>query len=141
METIVSAADSAFRWLVGMGDGRSSYALTRWVFLRALGVIYLIAFVSLWVQVKGLIGSQGILPAPQYLQSLRGYLGPERYRLVPTRANGSPAFGAYVQAPDGSHRATGLFTITPAGDRICALSRFETGDLAWFGLPLSLPQP
>ncbi len=62
----------------------STYAVTRWVFLRALGVIYLIAFVSLWVQVKGLIGSQGILPAQQYLHMLRNYVGPERYRLAPT---------------------------------------------------------
>jgi len=62
----------------------STFTLTRWVFLRALGVIYLIAFVSLWVQVKGLIGSHGILPAQQYLHMLRNYVGPERYRLAPT---------------------------------------------------------
>ena len=62
----------------------STYALTRWVFLRALGVIYLIAFVSLWVQVKGLLGSHGILPAQPYLHMLRTYVGPERYRLAPT---------------------------------------------------------
>ena len=65
-------------------EGRPTYTLTRWVFLRALGVIYLIAFVSLWVQVQGLIGSGGILPAREYLDALRGSLGPERYRLVPT---------------------------------------------------------
>jgi len=84
METVMSAVESACQWLVGAADGRSTYALTRWVFLRALGVIYLIAFLSLWVQVKGLIGSQGILPAAQYLQALRVHVGPERYRLAPT---------------------------------------------------------
>src|SRR5712691_11884230 len=84
LERLLAAVDSLFAWLVGSGDGRSTYAVTRWVFLRALGVIYLIAFVSLWVQVKGLIGTQGILPAHQYLQALKGYLGPERYRVVPT---------------------------------------------------------
>ncbi len=72
-----------FEWLVGTSGG-ASYALTRWVFLRALGVIYLVAFVSLWVQVRGLIGSGGILPAAQYLDTIRTYVGPERYRLVPT---------------------------------------------------------
>ena len=81
---LVTQVDSWAQWLVGSADGRSTYAVTRWVFLRALGVIYLIAFVSLWVQVKGLLGTQGILPAQQYLQMLRGYVGPERYRLAPT---------------------------------------------------------
>src|SRR5438132_1226036 len=84
LERLVAQVDSWSQWLVGSADGRSTYALTRWVFLRALGVIYLIAFVSLWVQVKGLLGTQGILPAQQYLQVLRGYVGPERYRLAPT---------------------------------------------------------
>jgi hypothetical protein len=81
---LVAQVDSWSQWLVGSADGRSSYAVTRWVFLRALGLVYLIAFASFWVQVKGLIGSQGILPAEQSLQALKGYLGSERYRLVPT---------------------------------------------------------
>jgi RNA polymerase sigma-70 factor (ECF subfamily) len=32
-----------------------------------------------------------------------------------------------------------LFVLTLAGDRICALTRFESSVLAWFGLPRSLP--
>jgi RNA polymerase sigma-70 factor (TIGR02960 family) len=59
--------------------------------------------------------------------------------LVPTRANGQPAFGSYLRVPSGPRPATGLITITLAGDRICATSRFEASVLAWFGLPLSLP--
>ncbi len=59
--------------------------------------------------------------------------------LVPTRANGHPAFGAYLRVPSGPRPATGLITITLAGDRICATSRFETSVFPWFGLPLSLP--
>jgi RNA polymerase sigma-70 factor (TIGR02960 family) len=59
--------------------------------------------------------------------------------LVPTRANGQPAFGAYVSGPSGVRQATGLITITIAGDRICATSRFESSVLPWFGLPRSLP--
>ncbi|WP_377266945.1 sigma-70 family RNA polymerase sigma factor [Peterkaempfera sp. SMS 1(5)a] len=62
-----------------------------------------------------------------------------QYSLVPTRANGQPAFGAYVRRPDGTRHATGLFALTLAGDRICAMTRFETGVFAWMGLPLSLP--
>jgi RNA polymerase sigma-70 factor (ECF subfamily) len=60
-------------------------------------------------------------------------------RLVPTRANGQPAFGAYVNVPSGAWSATGLITITITGDQISATSRFESSVLPWFGLPLSLP--
>jgi hypothetical protein len=58
-----------------------------------------------------------------------------RVELVPTRANGQPAFGAYLRTPSGSRPATGLITITCAGDRICATSRFEPSVFPWFGLP------
>ena len=81
---IAGMVESWSQWLVGASDGRSTYAITRWIFLRGLGLIYLIAFASLWVQVKGLIGSQGILPAEQSLQALKAYLGPDRFRVVPT---------------------------------------------------------
>ena len=59
--------------------------------------------------------------------------------LVPTRANGQPAFGAYLLSPEGSRQASGLFAITLAGDRVCSLTRFETDVFAWFGLPMTLP--
>jgi RNA polymerase sigma-70 factor (TIGR02960 family) len=62
-----------------------------------------------------------------------------RYSLVPTRANGQPAFGAYVLGPDGARRATGLFVLTLAGERISVLTRFENTEFARFGLPMSLP--
>src|SRR5207249_4268417 len=66
----LAGVDEFSRWLVGAADGKSSYELTRWVFLRALGVIYLIAFLSLWPQLRGLIGPQGILPAQALLAVL-----------------------------------------------------------------------
>jgi RNA polymerase sigma-70 factor (TIGR02960 family) len=62
-----------------------------------------------------------------------------RFDLVPTRANGQPAFGAYLRAPDGIRRGTGLYVLGLAGDRISALIRFEASVLPWFGLPRSLP--
>ncbi|GAA1287103.1 RNA polymerase sigma factor [Planotetraspora silvatica] len=62
-----------------------------------------------------------------------------RFDLVPTRANGQPAFGAYLRAPTGIRHGTGLFVLTLAGDRICAMTRFENSVLPWFGLPRSLP--
>jgi hypothetical protein len=62
-----------------------------------------------------------------------------RFDLVPTRANGQPAFGAYLAVAGGTRYGIGLFVLTLAGDRICALTRFENTMLPWFGLPRSLP--
>jgi RNA polymerase sigma-70 factor (TIGR02960 family) len=62
-----------------------------------------------------------------------------RFHLVATRANGQPAFGAYLRAPTGTRHGIGLFVLTLTGDRICAMTRFENGVLPWFGLPRSLP--
>jgi RNA polymerase sigma-70 factor (ECF subfamily) len=61
-----------------------------------------------------------------------------RFDLIPTRANGQPAFGTYLRGADGISHGVGLITLTLAGDRICALSRFEKSLLAPFGLPRSL---
>jgi RNA polymerase sigma-70 factor (TIGR02960 family) len=63
-----------------------------------------------------------------------------RHDLVPTRANGQPAFGIYLRAPTGGTRhGTGLVVLTLTRDRICAMTRFESSVLPWFGLPQSLP--
>jgi RNA polymerase sigma-70 factor (ECF subfamily) len=62
-----------------------------------------------------------------------------RFSLVPTRANGQPAFGAYISAPDGHRHGAGVFVLTLAGERICALTRFESSCLPWFDLPRMLP--
>ncbi len=62
-----------------------------------------------------------------------------RYRLVPARANGQPAFGVYLRDPvtDIAH-AFGLLVITLAGDRISAITRFDNAALARVGLPRTL---
>ena len=62
-----------------------------------------------------------------------------RFDLVPTRANGQPAFGAYLRGPTGIRHGTGLVVLTLTGDRISAMTRFDNGVLPWFGLPRSLP--
>ena len=46
-----------------------------------------------------------------------------RTELVPTRANGQPAFGTYLRAPGGISHGTGLYVLTLIGDRICAMTR------------------
>ena len=72
------------RWFWGTHTERTMFYLSRWLFLRGLGCIYLIAFLSLWVQIHGLVGSNGILPAGQYLEAVRQQIGTEGYYLVPT---------------------------------------------------------
>ena len=62
-----------------------------------------------------------------------------RFDLVPTRANGQPAFGAYLRTPTGISHGVGLFVLALAGDRTCAMTRFDNGVLPGFGLPRSLP--
>jgi RNA polymerase sigma-70 factor (TIGR02960 family) len=62
-----------------------------------------------------------------------------RVDLVPTRANGQLAFGAYLRAPTGIRHGAGLFVLTLSGDRISAFTRFDNNVLPWFGLPRSLP--
>ena len=61
-----------------------------------------------------------------------------RYDLVPTRANGQPAFATYLRT-DGIRRGTGLLVLTITGDQISAVTRFDNSALPWFGLPRSLP--
>jgi lipase maturation factor 1 len=56
------------------------------VFLALLGLCYLAAFASLGVQLPGLIGSEGLLPAAGLLQAAGERLGPSRYWLLPSLA-------------------------------------------------------
>ncbi|GAG25841.1 unnamed protein product, partial [marine sediment metagenome] len=70
---------------------KPTYRISSTLFLRGLGVIYLIAFFSLWIQVDGLIGTDGILPAKNYLERVAGYYETQSptqspYREVPTLA-------------------------------------------------------
>ncbi|MDQ6693864.1 MAG: lipase maturation factor family protein [Chloroflexota bacterium] len=65
---------------------RHEYVLTRWLFLRGLGLVYLFAFGSLGTQILGLVGSRGILPASAYLHSVASSGNPNTFWLVPTLA-------------------------------------------------------
>ena len=77
-------ASAVTRLLWGNDVRRPTYFWARRWFLRALGTIYLIAFVSLWVQVNGLVGSDGMSPANQFLPAVRAQIGPDAYALLPT---------------------------------------------------------
>jgi predicted DCC family thiol-disulfide oxidoreductase YuxK len=58
-----------------------TFNIASWLFLRTLGVVYLIAFASFAVQAAGLIGSRGISPVAEFLHSLREYYGPAYWQL------------------------------------------------------------
>jgi RNA polymerase sigma-70 factor (TIGR02960 family) len=91
-------------------------------------------------------------PEPQEYQgreAIAGFLrsrgiAPEqpRMRLVPTRANGQPAFAYYFDDPHaGVARAAGFFVLSLRGEEIVELTRFGgEGVLPYFGLPRTLPQ-
>jgi len=80
---------------------------------------------------------EGREPAARFCAAI--FRAGRRFDLVPTRANGQPAFGAYLRGPDGISHGVGLYVLTLSGDRICAMTRFENGVFGRFGLPRSLP--
>lgn len=71
-------------FIVQRDPQRQKYYLSRWLFLRGLGIVYLVAFASLLFQLPGLIGENGILPASTYLQGIQEQLGTSGYFLFPT---------------------------------------------------------
>jgi hypothetical protein len=75
--------------------GVPTHLIARWLFLRALGAIYFSAFFSLLFQVRGLIGSHGILPAAPYLETLRPQ-GALRFWYAPTLLWIHPSDGMIV---------------------------------------------
>lgn len=72
------------RWLFDSRYGPAGRLVPRWIFLRALALIYFSAFYSLLVQIKGLIGPHGILPAGGYLAAVADELGWSRYWFAPS---------------------------------------------------------
>ena len=77
-------ASAITRLLWGENVRAPTYFWARRWFLTALGLIYLIAFVSLWTQIHGLIGSKGILPIEIYLANAKAQIGISAVSLLPT---------------------------------------------------------
>jgi len=88
----------ALRWIFDSEHGASGRLLPRWIFLRALGLIYYSAFFSLIFQIRGLIGPHGILPAGEYLQALAERFGHVGYWYAPT----------LLWLSNGPHMVTGI---------------------------------
>ena len=61
-----------------------TFAISSWLFLRLLGVVYLLAFASYWVQLPGLNGAKGILPAPEFFDRVREILGDAGFLQFPS---------------------------------------------------------
>ena len=84
---------------------------------------------------------QGADAIGQFLSTVPAGGALERFRLVPTRANGQPAFGCYLRdqhAPIA--HAYGLMVLTLRGDRVAAITGFpDTSVFRSFGLPRTLP--
>ena len=80
-----SAPASAIGRLFDSRQGFRDRLLPRWLFLRALGLIYFSGFFSLVFQIRGLIGPEGILPAGPYLNQVAQSLGRlQRFWYAPT---------------------------------------------------------
>lgn len=91
---IADGPKTLIRKLFSSEYGASDRLLPRWLFLRAMGLIYFSAFYSLVFQIRGLIGPQGILPAGDYLQAIsRSAVAHARFWYVPSLlwiSSGSP---------------------------------------------------
>jgi predicted DCC family thiol-disulfide oxidoreductase YuxK len=72
------------RFTFGRDIAPLRYAGVEWLFLKILAAIYFVAFTSFGLQIRGLIGSRGILPAGRYLAAVRNYFGLESYWTAPT---------------------------------------------------------
>jgi predicted DCC family thiol-disulfide oxidoreductase YuxK len=72
------------RFTFGARIEPARFFATQWIFLRALAVIYAIAFGSLAVQVSGLIGRHGILPLNEFLDAVVKAIGPARWYMMPS---------------------------------------------------------
>lgn len=92
----------------------------RW-FLRLLGLTYLIAFISLWVQVDGLIGAHGMSPLNQFLPLVRHHFGRKAYLLFPTLCwfNSSNAFLHFLCGAGVLCSLLLVFGIAPAVSLAC----------------------
>src|SRR2546425_71975 len=114
------SSGSALRWLFDSERGTSDRLLPRWIFLRALGLIYYSAFFSLVFQIRGLIGPHGILPAGEYLQALAERFGHAGYWYAPT----------LLWLSSGSHMVTGICWAGMMASLLLVLNFWPRGMLA-----------
>jgi hypothetical protein len=111
---------SVLCWLFDPERGASGRLLPRWLFLRALGLIYYSAFFSLVFQIRGLIGAHGILPAGEYLHALAENYGRAGYWYAPT----------LLWFSSSSHTLTGICWLGMIASLLLVLNFWPRGMLA-----------
>jgi RNA polymerase sigma-70 factor (ECF subfamily) len=104
------------------------------------GVVALLTDDALMTMPPEPVEYQGPKAIGRFLSTVPAAGALERFRLVPTRANGQPAFGCYLKDPRAPiAHAYGLMVLTLRGDRVSAMTGFpDTGVFAAFGLPRTL---
>jgi predicted DCC family thiol-disulfide oxidoreductase YuxK len=109
-------ASAITRLLWGDDVRPPTYLIARRWFLRAVGLIFLIAFVSLWVQIDGLIGSNGITPVREFLPAAHAQLGDRALSVLPTLCwlNSSDAFLHFLCGGGVALSLLLIFGIAPA---------------------------
>ena len=154
------AASRVTRLLWGAHVARPEFSISSAIFLRLLGLVFLAAFVSLWTQIDGLVGSRGILPIAELLSAIPERIGAVRFWYLPTFSWAAPGDGAlHLQCAAGAvfsmllalgilpalsaAAATALYlSLSVAGQSFLAFQwdilLVETGFLAIFLSPLSL---
>ncbi len=109
---LVARHRAAFSFLTRLAFGerpeRPTYRIASCLLVRGIGLTYLIAFLSLWTQILGLAGEQGISPARLWLDNVGAQLGTERFWAVPTLF--------WIDAGDGA-----LIGLCVAGTLLAAL--------------------
>jgi len=154
------AASRVTRLLWGANVARPEFSISSAIFLRLLGLVFLCAFVSLWTQIDGLVGSRGILPIAELLAAIPERIGAIRFWYLPTLSWAAPGDSAlHLQCAAGAvfsvllalgilpalcaAAATALYlSLSVAGQSFLAFQwdilLVETGFLAIFLSPLSL---
>jgi lipase maturation factor 1 len=114
------SAAQTIGWLFDGHHGPSQRLIPRWLYLRALGLIYFSAFFSTVFQIRGLIGPEGILPAGPYLNQVAQSLGHwERLWYAPT----------LLWLSGGSHMLLGLCWVGMIASLALALNFWPRGML------------
>jgi len=117
------------QWIWGGSLETPTWFLTRRVFLFLLSLIYLVAFLSLWTQIEGLVGQKGILPVESFLKDVQAHWGSDRFWNWPTLF--------WFHAGDGFLQAICLLGV---GASLCVMANRAVGLglLLMWGFYLSL---
>lgn len=76
--------DSSAEHAAPPATGRNCFGTSTWLFLRLLALVHLVAFVSFWTQLEGLVGPHGLLPAQPFFNAVHQQLGARAYLELPS---------------------------------------------------------